>query len=139
MKALYLPSWRSMRASNVVAYSTGDSFFARIRSPNTSPVSARARARARVEAGNQRPWPADKVEGSAQGRSCPALATPDGQAAEPRCARTSGPQAGLRSRARSRQNLFRRNQARSKRSKFITLVHAATKSFTNFSFESAHA
>ena len=26
------------------------------------PVSARARARARVEAGNQRPWPADKVE-----------------------------------------------------------------------------
>jgi multiple sugar transport system ATP-binding protein len=37
------------------------------------------------------------------------------------------------------QNLFRRNQARSKRSKFITLVHAATKSFTNFSFESAHA
>src|SRR5580704_12013770 len=31
-------------------------------SPNTSPVSARARARARVEAGNQRPCPADKVE-----------------------------------------------------------------------------
>ena len=30
MKALYLPSWRSMRASNAVAYSTGDSFFARI-------------------------------------------------------------------------------------------------------------
>jgi Fe-Mn family superoxide dismutase len=27
----------------------------------------------------------------------------------------------------------------SKRSRFITLVHAATKSFTNFSFESAHA
>ena len=34
---------------------------------------------------------------------------------------------------------FRRDQARSKRSRFITLVHAATKSFTNFSFESAHA
>ena len=34
---------------------------------------------------------------------------------------------------------FRRAQARSKRSRFITLVHAATKSFTNFSFESAHA
>jgi hypothetical protein len=32
-----------------------------------------------------------------------------------------------------------RDQARSKRSRFITLVHAATKSFTNFSFESAHA
>src|SRR6202030_4048078 len=29
---------------------------------NTSPISRRARARARVEAGNQRPWPADKVE-----------------------------------------------------------------------------
>ena len=29
--------------------------------------------------------------------------------------------------------------ARSKRSAFITLVHAATKSFTNFSFASAHA
>jgi phytoene dehydrogenase-like protein len=29
------------------------------------------------------------------------------------------------------------DQARSKRSAFITLVHAATKSFTNFSFESA--
>src|SRR5436190_18192146 len=34
---------------------------------------------------------------------------------------------------------FRRDQTRSKRSRFITLVHAATKSFTNFSFESAHA
>jgi hypothetical protein len=34
---------------------------------------------------------------------------------------------------------FRPDQARSKRSAFITLVHAATKSFTNFSFESAHA
>ena len=29
---------------------------------NTSPPSARARARARVGVGNQRPWPADKVE-----------------------------------------------------------------------------
>jgi hypothetical protein len=29
---------------------------------NTSPVSRRARARARETAGNQRPWPADKVE-----------------------------------------------------------------------------
>jgi hypothetical protein len=29
---------------------------------NTSPPSRRARARARVEADNQRPWPADKVE-----------------------------------------------------------------------------
>src|SRR4051812_35649857 len=35
--------------------------------------------------------------------------------------------------------LSRSDQARSKRSKFITLVHAATKSFTNFSPESAHA
>ena len=34
---------------------------------------------------------------------------------------------------------FRRDQTRSKRSRFITLVHAATKSFTNLSFESAHA
>jgi catechol 2,3-dioxygenase-like lactoylglutathione lyase family enzyme len=34
---------------------------------------------------------------------------------------------------------FRRDQARSKRSAFITLVHAITKSFTNFSFASAHA
>jgi hypothetical protein len=32
------------------------------KSANTSPPSTRARARARVEAGNQRPWPADKVE-----------------------------------------------------------------------------
>ena len=32
------------------------------KSPNTSTVSARARARAREAAGNQRPWPADKVE-----------------------------------------------------------------------------
>lgn len=31
------------------------------------------------------------------------------------------------------------NQAASKRSWFITLVHAATKSFANFSLESAHA
>src|SRR5271163_72375 len=30
-------------------------------------------------------------------------------------------------------------QLRSKRSRFITLFHAATKSFTNFSFESEHA
>src|ERR1700726_4901829 len=29
---------------------------------NTSPLSTRARARARVSEGNQRPWPADKVE-----------------------------------------------------------------------------
>jgi hypothetical protein len=29
---------------------------------NTSPLSTRARARAREAAGNQRPWPADKVE-----------------------------------------------------------------------------
>ena len=35
--------------------------------------------------------------------------------------------------------IVRSDQARSKRSRFITLVHAATKSFTNFSFESAHA
>jgi hypothetical protein len=32
------------------------------KSANTSPVLARARARAREAAGNQRPWPADKVE-----------------------------------------------------------------------------
>jgi ParB-like chromosome segregation protein Spo0J len=32
------------------------------KSANTSPHSARARARARVGDGNQRPWPADKVE-----------------------------------------------------------------------------
>jgi hypothetical protein len=33
------------------------------KSANTSPPFARTRARARVEAGNQRPpWPADKVE-----------------------------------------------------------------------------
>jgi ParB-like chromosome segregation protein Spo0J len=32
------------------------------KSANTSPVSARARARAREAAGNQKPWPADKVE-----------------------------------------------------------------------------
>jgi ATP-dependent DNA ligase len=41
--------------------------------------------------------------------------------------------------ARRPRKPFRRDQARSKRSRFITLVHAATKSFTNFSFESAHA
>ena len=34
---------------------------------------------------------------------------------------------------------FRKDQATSKRSWFITLVHAATKSFTNFSLESAQA
>ena len=32
------------------------------KSANTSPPSTRARARAREAAGNQRPWPADKVE-----------------------------------------------------------------------------
>ena len=32
------------------------------KSPNTSPLSARTRAHAREAAGNQRPWPADKVE-----------------------------------------------------------------------------
>src|SRR6476661_1429481 len=32
------------------------------KSANTSPPSRRVRARARVEAENQRPWPADKVE-----------------------------------------------------------------------------
>ena len=32
------------------------------KSANTSPLSRRARARAREEAGNQKPWPADKVE-----------------------------------------------------------------------------
>ena len=42
-------------------------------------------------------------------------------------------------RSRSLPKPFRRDQTRSKRSRFITLVHAATKSFTNFSFESAHA
>src|SRR5580692_12705714 len=41
--------------------------------------------------------------------------------------------------ARSPRKPFRRDQARSKRSRSIILVHAATKSFTNFSFESAHA
>ena len=34
---------------------------------------------------------------------------------------------------------LRCDQARSKRSRFITLFQAAAKSFTNFSFESAHA
>jgi hypothetical protein len=34
---------------------------------------------------------------------------------------------------------LRRDQASSKRSRFITLFQAATKSFTNFSFESAQA
>jgi hypothetical protein len=38
------------------------------KSANTSPLSRRARARARVEAGNQRPWPADKVERWSIGR-----------------------------------------------------------------------
>jgi uncharacterized membrane protein YtjA (UPF0391 family) len=37
------------------------------------------------------------------------------------------------------QRTFSQDQARSKRSAFITLVHAATKSFTNFSFASAQA
>ncbi len=35
--------------------------------------------------------------------------------------------------------LFVRDYARSKRSRFITLLQAATKSFTNVSFESSHA
>ena len=35
-------------------------------------------------------------------------------------------------------SLIRRAQARSKRSRFITLAHAAAKSFTNPSFESSH-
>ena len=37
------------------------------------------------------------------------------------------------------QAALRRDSTRSKRSAFITLVQAATKSFTNFSFESEHA
>ena len=36
-------------------------------------------------------------------------------------------------RTKSTALFFRRAQARSKRSRFITLLHAATKSFTNFS------
>jgi hypothetical protein len=36
-------------------------------------------------------------------------------------------------------SIFRRAQATSKRSWSITLFHAATKSFTNFSLESVHA
>ena len=48
-------------AAQILTYGMGGADAAR-KSPNTSPVSARARARARVEAGNQRPWPADKVE-----------------------------------------------------------------------------
>jgi hypothetical protein len=41
--------------------------------------------------------------------------------------------------APARPIYFSLDQARSKRSLFITLVHAAMKSFTNFSFESAQA
>ena len=41
------------------------------KSANTSPVSARARARARVSGENQRPWPADKVERWAIGSADP--------------------------------------------------------------------
>ena len=37
------------------------------------------------------------------------------------------------------QQVLIKTHARSKRSRFITLSQAATKSFTNFSFESAHA
>src|SRR5271163_2181703 len=40
---------------------------------------------------------------------------------------------------RGGQTIFRGGQATSKRSCSITLLHAATKSFTNFSFESAQA
>jgi len=39
MNALYSASWRSMRASNAVAYSTGDNFFP----PINSAASARPR------------------------------------------------------------------------------------------------
>ena len=45
----------------------------------------------------------------------------------------------LAARAPRRYSHRPRGFVRSKRSRFITLVHAATKSFTNFSFESAHA
>jgi hypothetical protein len=45
----------------VVGYFNGAWTTDRRRAPNTSPVT-RARARARETAGNQRPWPADKVE-----------------------------------------------------------------------------
>ena len=40
---------------------------------------------------------------------------------------------------RSQQKRLYHNQERSKRSRFITLFHAATKSCTNFSWESSHA
>jgi len=46
---------------------------------------------------------------------------------------------GLRKNLRGASKAFCSDQARSKRSRFITFVHAATKSFANFSFESAHA
>src|SRR5579864_3058075 len=46
---------------------------------------------------------------------------------------------GTRVGAKRTAVLFRPTQARSKRSRFITLVQAATKSFANFSLESADA
>src|SRR6202045_1237925 len=46
------------------------------KSPNTSPPSTRARARAREAAGNQRPWPADKVERWAIDRLIPCAKNP---------------------------------------------------------------
>ncbi len=47
--------------------------------------------------------------------------------------------AGTEVTGRSAALFFGRSEARSKRSRFITLFHATTKSFTNFSLESAQA
>ena len=55
---------------------------------------------------------------------------------EKRQLRFADPNNGHRTRLTA---FFRQAQGRSKRSRFITLVHAATKSLTNFSSESAHA
>ena len=49
-----LPSWSLWYTANGAS--------TEIFGANTSPLSRRARARARVEGDNQRPWPADKVE-----------------------------------------------------------------------------
>ena len=64
--------------------------------------------------------------------------TADAETKSPGLARARPGFLQLRARSTALET-FPQDQARSKRSAFITLVHAATKSFTNFSFESAHA
>ena len=91
------------------------------------------------------PWVSNWLAGHAVPSEVRILAKAKGGLADPRAPRKARPlllpiqPAGTAVTARSAALFVRGSEARSKRSRFITLFHAATKSFTNFSLESAQA